>query len=605
MRLFPRSALVALALVGLAFPAGAFGRGEALPEGVPMLVAKERMPAPGWALKQRELLDISAEATRLMDRLCFRKDGFFKGTYEHGGGNLAPDDVFEFAGKGPLLYALGADEFVLEQWWRMFRASLRQCGEKGNGIFVNDMCKYLDWHHNAEHYQSFWTAALCMAEDPLYRELLLKFAGFFDGTNPKAPNYDPEKKVMRSMLTGGAGPILQAERKHWDARRGPFWDAWLECGHDGPVNLVTTNWGTLAYMLTGEAWRKRRTLEYLDAWRERARANGGIIPSIVDNSGAVPKEWWGGVMGWNFLPFGGLFQVSSGPRAGWANALLLTGDSSYYDSLRTMADGAWKNRKTDKRGILYLPRYLNDKGWFGRMGDNSMEGIYANVRANVWLATMKKEDLARSLECTIEGRAGHEDFHEGGLEGRWIRFLQGDNPEWPEKALDDNLARVRRQIDWLGKHLDDPKLREDGPDLWIQWRVGAGYCASLVQGMTGGVMPLWHGQLLMSRFRYLDPARRRPGIPPDCAALVDSLSNDHASVTLVNLHPKESREVLVQAGAYAEHRFLRVIPDGGKPREVEGGLFAVRLDPGAGKRYRVEMKRYANSPTLALPWTRK
>ena len=94
-----------------------------------------------------------------------------------------------------------------------------------------------------------------------------------------------------------------------------------------------------------------------------------------------------------------------------------------------MADEAWKNRKTDKRGILYLPRYLNDKGWFGRMGDNSMEGIYANVRANVYLATMKKGDLARVLECPIEGRVGHEDFHEGGRERRWIQFLQGRNHE--------------------------------------------------------------------------------------------------------------------------------------------------------------------------------
>lgn len=560
------------------------------------------MQAPIWALKQRVLLKLSLEATRLMDELCFREDGSFRGTYVHGGGHLAPDDVFEFAGKGPLLYALGGNDFLLEQWWKIFRASLRQCGVKGNGIFVNDMCKYLDWHHNAEHYQSFWTAALSMPDDPLYRKLLLKFASFYDGTNPAAPNYDPENKVVRSMLTGGAGPVLQAKREHWDAKRGPFWDAWLECAHDGPVNMVTTNWGTLAYMLTVEPHHKKTVLAYLDAWRARARANGGVIPSIVHNDGTVPKEWWGGVMGWNFLPFGGLFQVSSGPRAGWANALLLTGDVSYYDSLRTMADAVWKNRRTDDRGRLYLPRYLNGKGWHGRMGDNSMEGIYANIRANIYLATMKEGDLARVLECPIEGRVGHEDFHEGGLERQWIRFLQGQNPAWPEKALDDNLARVRRQIEWLRKHLSDPSLRKDGADLWIQWRVGVGYCASLVQGMTGGIMPLWHGQLHLARFRYFDPVRKRPGIPMDCAALVDSVSDDTASLTLVNLHPNENREIWVQTGAYAEHRCLEITPDDGKPVEVSNHLFAVRLSPRAGQRFRIRMKRYANVPTLTLPW---
>ena len=64
-----------------------------------------------------------------------------------------------------------------------------------------------------------------------------------------------------------------------------------------------------------------------------------------------------------------------------------------------------------------------------------MEGIYANIRANIYLATMKQADLARVIECPIEGRAGHEDFHEGGREGRWIRFLQGQNPNWPDEAL--------------------------------------------------------------------------------------------------------------------------------------------------------------------------
>ena len=61
-------------------------------------------------------------------------------------------------------------------------------------------------------------------------------------------------------------------------------------------------------------------------------------------------------MGWDFRPFGGLFQVSSGPRAAWANALLLSqGDTSYYDSLRALADAAWQNRRTDDRGQLYIP----------------------------------------------------------------------------------------------------------------------------------------------------------------------------------------------------------------------------------------------------------
>ena len=107
-------------------------------------------------------------------------------------------------------------------------------------------------------------------------------------------------------------------------------------------------------------------IEDINAWRERAKANRGIIPSVVNNDGAVPKEWWGGVMGWNFRPFGGLFQVSSGPRAAWGNALLMTGDASYFDTLRTMADEVWKNRKTDDRRRLYVPRYIGPDGWHGR-----------------------------------------------------------------------------------------------------------------------------------------------------------------------------------------------------------------------------------------------
>ena len=245
---------------------------------VTVIQVDDLMPAPAWALKQRQLLAMSAEVTKLVDELCFTKEGYFKGTYVHGGGHLAPDDVFEFGGKGPLLYALGADQFVLDQWWRIYQASLRQCGPEGNKIFANDMCKYLDWHHNAEHYQSFWTAALCMPENSRYRSLLLKYASFYDGSNPQVPNYDPQRKVIRSMLSGGAGPIRQAKRADWDAKEAAFWDDWLACGHDGPVNLVTTNWGTLAYMLTGDERRKQTTLGYINAWRELIAISIPVTP---------------------------------------------------------------------------------------------------------------------------------------------------------------------------------------------------------------------------------------------------------------------------------------------------------------------------------------
>ena len=245
-----------------------------LPPGIPILRVETPMPAPAWAVKQRRLFALSTEVTRLMDKLCFTDDGYFKGQYVHGGGDQAPDDVFEFAGKGPLLYALGADDEVLAQWWKIYRGSLRQC--RDSGIFVNDMCKFLDWHHNGEHYQSFWTAALCMPDDPQYRSLLLKYAGFYDGSDPQVPNYDPQHKVVRSILHGGAGPVSRATRADWDAKEGAFWDDWLQCGHDGPINLVVTNWGTLAFMLTGDPRYKQATLAYLDAWRDRAQTTAAL-----------------------------------------------------------------------------------------------------------------------------------------------------------------------------------------------------------------------------------------------------------------------------------------------------------------------------------------
>ena len=108
---------------------------------------------------------------------------------------------------------------------------------------------------------------------------------------------------------------------------------------------------------------------------------------------------------------------------------------------------------------------------------------------------------------------------------------------------------------------------------------------------------------LHSRFRYFDPVKRRAGVPEDVGALVEKLAADSASVTLVNLNPVETREVIVQAGAYGEHSF-DVVTLNGQSTPIAGPLLTVRLEPGAGARLDFKMTRYKNQATLSHPWDR-
>ena len=595
-----RSALLLLAVCGYTYSQGAVA------DEAPLVSVSRPMDPPAWAKKERELLELNSRAAKLFGQAYVLPNGQINVAYEHGGGVEAPDDLLEYVNKLPLLYVLGADDVTWRLWWKIWQGSIKQCSKQG--LFVNEMPKYLDWHHNGEQYQGFWLAALCASDNPEYQRQALKFASFFDGTDPDVCNYDPQHHVMRSMLTGGAGPVLDPTEEHWGG--GEAWKPWLDCVHDGPINLVTTCFGTNAFMITGDERHRRATLAYIDAWRRRARANGGIVPSIVLPEGTVPREWWGGVMGWKFgsYAFGGVFQVSSGPRAAWGNALLLTGDASYFEPMRTLCDEIWRHRFQDTKGQLDLPSERGREGWHGGQRNHrggQRIGVYASMLANVYLASMRKDDLARVLQRReAQGYLGHKhSFYEGGNELDWIAYLSGANPDWPEKTLDEAISLVEKQIARLAAEAQRGPHVKRSVSSASQWHVGQ--CGPLVNLMTGGVMPLWHGQLHHARFRYFDADRRRPGIPPDCAALVQSMTGDGAALVLVNTSKTESRTVLVQTGAYAEHQCLEVRYGSSKRIPVAGPRFAVRLAPAAGACLDVRLKRYANTPKLALPWQKE
>ena len=129
---------------------------------------------------------------------------------------------------------------------------------------------------------------------------------------------------------------------------------------------------------------------------------------------------------------------------------------------------------------------------------------------------------------------------------------------------------------------------------------------TLVKLLLGGLPVGRSCHTLHCRLRYFDPDAGRAGLPPQVAALVDGMSDGEVSVQLINLDPVRERRVVVQGGAYGEHRIERVTAGEGTPADVpgEGSSFTVRLGPGAGGRLRIAQKRYSRQPTFAFPWER-
>ena len=137
----------------------------------------------------------------------------------------------------------------------------------------------------------------------------------------------------------------------------------------------------------------------------------------------------------------------------------------------------------------------------------------------------------------------------------WLKFLDGDNNSYAEQALRRDLAEVRRRAAAMDGDTTTPDTRlADDPAKYNPAQVTA-----LRQLMVAGLDPGRRASVWHTRLRYFDPARRRAGLPDDCAAMIDRMTDSTTRVRLVNTNQLESREVIVQAGSYAEHTILSLI----------------------------------------------
>jgi hypothetical protein len=594
--------LLILLLFSLLFSAAAQSKTSAV------VTINAPMEPPEWARLERQLLNAHTPAINEFYHKYYDSRGYVQCVLRWGADD-GPDDAFENLAGWPELHALGGSDEVLRLTQQGIEGMLRQYSEAKTtqvpagrgGMYYKEFSAQSDWMHHGEGLRVFNRLGLSAPTDPEYRERARRYAGLYMGEDPAAPNYDPKLKLIRSLINGSRGPMLRTATAldwvgdpidienftagHSERNFGEMLAHYEEYGDvagDSFLNLVATTLPLDAYLVTGDAKYKKWIVDYMDAWLDRMKRNNGIIPSFVDIDGKIggPNgKWWGNAYGWGFSPVnpvtGRREDRNRIPRAlvGFNNALWVTGDSKYIDAWRAMIVAVNANAMM-VNGRTQYPTMYGPNGWYGWQSQPWSVGAL-----EVWYWSMKPGDLERV-----------------GRNNPWVTFLQGQNPSYPETALRNDLRSIETRLARMRADRTTPANRL--ADNMMDFNPAA--VDALIRLTLGGLPPGRDGGLLNARLRYFDPAHHRAGLPDEVAALVSELTDTGTVVTLVNLDKSAARTVVVQGGAYGEHR-IESVEVGGKTIAVNNRSFTVQLAAGSGARIVLKMKRYAEQPTEIFP----
>ena len=540
-----------------------------------------------------------------------------------------------------------------------------------------------EWHHLGEGNMAFYDFGVACPGISENLRRARSFAAMFIGEDSEAPNYDSKHRILRSPFHSSQGPRLHGDAEmantmllagrylggevnyygvraslypivedlelDWyeDPKRKKeivelFEKLVLQC--DTPNSLGATALVTNAYLYTGEAKYKNWVLEYTEAWMDRMRRNNGIMPDNVGASGEIGEGrnglWWGGQYGWNhYQGFNIMFHSLT---IAAECALLLTGDYGYLDLLRSQIKLLLEKSITREDGQLIMPTRYGPSGWqydppVGRSNDGilPMRGVYTGPMpwrmqelAHLYHASMSSEDyelISQIRQGEVErdwNEVGNRGSEKNGGETEFARFqyYDGKNPNWPEKILS-------AEYEWALEAFEQLRTDNRSPDEIISSNTPpplAILTKALTQVTMGAPQSVYNGGLLRATVRYFDTENLRPGLPRDVAALVDKLEPECVGLQLANVSTTESRNLVVQAGAFGEHSFTEIrfkqhsqegldespyqwIRGGGSQTDdkvvsADGKYFAVQLPPSTTIRLEVGVRRFENQPSYAFPW---
>lgn len=589
--------------------------------------ATKHTPPPAWALSERHLIaTMNAAAPRYQERYT-RADGTFIWRQEWPGMD-GSDDGYESYHNWPLFYALGGAADFDSRSRFLWDAVTRQFTAYGQ--VWREFDAYYDWMHHGESSLFFYYFGLSNPNVAVDRARTMRFARMYTGEDPLAPNWDAERRMMRSPINGSKGPRFENSWDDWSTHRAvlahyppPFDDIGIEgpvadwnddqtyatilkalnerqMRGDVPLNLTSTSLITHAYIYSGDPKLRTWVLDYLEAWNERIKANGGLCPDNVGPNGIVGElmdgKWWGGYYGWRWPH--GFMSIIQPLTIAAMNAVLLTGDMSYLDIPRGQLDYIL-DRGHLEDGRLLVPNRYTDNGW------TAFRPISPEYPLQIWAMSQDRQDeerLQRFPERTtdwkqvLQGHSKGDTLHIA----PWYCYLRGELPDYPEQLLAAQWNEVVRRMDMIANDTADPE--EIDVHHWQDRNPVR--TEALIQLTCGGPQVIYHGGLLHVRLRYYDAIERRPGLPADVGALVDRLDAQSVDVELVNTNAFESRSLIVQAGAFGEHRFseLRRLDDQDAPSQaVNDKWLRVELPPSSSLKLRLGMDRYVNQPSYEQP----
>lgn len=632
---------------------------------------------PPWAILERRLLDdLDGAVQPFVDRYA-EPDGTFHWCGRLNGLDSA-DDFYEPFGNWPLLYLLGGGDHVLELAKRQWRAVTTQLDRLG--AIERGFIRYGDWFHNSEAYVYFYLLCLADPEDQDLRALARSFAELYMGDDPGAPNFDPVRTLIRSPLTGGGGPhfgYLAGDGVYsWRAGMVPYGLPYLDVdgvtsyddlrdpekaarmGHamqdrmsrgDVAQNLAVTGLVANAFLLFGERRYHDWILAYVGSWRERASQNGGLLPDNVGPTGEVGESlggrWYGSAYGWTWPH--GFYNLQSAATVAATSATLVDADQAHLDLARTQLErvtdlgtvrplgglsmslghhfvGPTSQLGTDTPTFV-VPFRHGDAGWFDEHPLTPMHAVA------IWNASETPADWQRIT--ALQELSGYDwrvvvpsrTKEDAGHEAPWIAYLEGDNPGYPEAILGQAIQLVAAQLERVAADTTDlTTLRDDEIDRMAHhWQTHNPVTTeALVQLTLGAPQIVYNGGLLVAPIRYFDHERRRPGLPPGVAALVEARGEGWIRVALVNLDAHSVRETVIAAGALGERRFTSIeclagqtaadglgsdaTPCSGADSGSDGPAerwVTVRLPPKTWTRLELRYERHAEPASVVLPWS--